>query len=159
MITKFNLFEARFSDEMKIISKDSKLADILKDQKQKEFEVEREFQKYFTLNKKMRFHVVWNSPITHNIYEKIKNRKISIKSITELNNKIEKILYEIPQLIEDHEIYITGKYGIILTQSNFCVIIYIDLDKYLNKEYEIIIKTIMPMSSLSDIIREINLDI
>lgn len=158
MITKFALFEDRFSDTMKILGTSS-LADILKDQKQKEFQIDREFQKYISINKKIRFHVIWNQSEAHDIYQRILNRKISVKSITELNNKIKEILTKIPELVENQEIFVTGKYGLILTESNFCVIIFIDMKKYLNKDYEIEIKTILPMTAIKGVIREIKLDL
>lgn len=161
MITKFSIFETRFSDQMQLSTTISNpgLYTTIKDYAEKEFEVDREFKKFFTIGKKLRFHVIWNQNVAHNIYEKIKDRKISVKSITEFNDKIKQVLERIPQLVEDHEIYISGKYGLILTESNFCIIIKIDLRKYLSKDYEIEIKTVMPMSELNDVIREIKLDI
>ena len=153
MITKFNIFEARVSDMMTTKS------DALKSYANQKFEIEREFKKYFTINKKMRFHILWNQTEQHDIYFRIKQRHIDVKSISELNDKIKAVLEEIPYLIENNEIYATGKYGIVLTESNFSIIFRIDLQKYMNQEYEIQIKTIMSMTALNDVIRVINLHI
>lgn len=161
MITKFSIYETRFSDQMRFSTfiADPGLYTTLKDYSEKEFEIDREFKKFFTIGKKLRFHVIWNQNITHNIYEKIKDRKLSVKSITEFNDKIKQVLERIPHLIENQEIYASGKYGLILTESNFCIIIKIDIKKYFNKDYEIEIKTVMPMTELNDVIREIKLNL
>lgn len=146
-------------------SGDTSLYKTLKDYKEKEFEAEREFQKFFTLrskmdNKKIRFHVIWNQSNQHDIYDKISKRKISIKSINELNDKILLILNNLfPYKIDNNEINKSGKYAIILYESKFVIIFKFDLDKYKNKEYEIEIKTIMPITYIRDVIKIINLDI
>jgi hypothetical protein len=160
MITKFKIFEIRLSDQFQLKSdSNSQLSDIIHRYQEERFNIDRKFQKFFKVDRKIRFTVLWNQSQQHDIYDKIEKRQIGVKSITELNQKIELMLKEIPQLIEDQEIYITGKYGIIFTESNFSVVFFIDLKKYLNKEYEIQIKTIMPMSALSDVIRIIKLAI
>lgn len=84
---------------------------------------------------------------------------VTASSPAALNNKIKEILTKIPELVENQEIFVTGKYGLILTESNFCVIIFIDMKKYLNKDYEIEIKTILPMTAIKGVIREIKLDL
>jgi hypothetical protein len=167
MITKFSLFE-RFADDMKVIGNNSNLSPILKIYQEEKFKVEKNFPSYITINSKVRFHVIWNQNNAHDIYDKIKRRYTPIKSISGLRDKIKLMLVDIQQLLENHEIYETGQYGIILNESKFQVLIYINMYKYnkirynnkiKKKEFEIEIVTILPMTGFTNIIGEINLNI
>ena len=147
MITKFDIFlESRLSDNLKKLSGEGDLFNQIKQESERDFEIERDLIKYITLkkrisNKKVRFKIEYFDIVKHNIKQRIKDRT-SFKNIEEFNNIIEDMLnYLFPDNIQ--EMCVDGKYAVYFEEYNFTIIFGFKLNDYLNSNYNLNIITII----------------
>ena len=142
-----DFFEAKLSD----ISKVSGFGNIIKqikDYQEMDFDMERALLRFTTLNKRMgknkiRMELTWNHNASHSIIKRIKQRT-SFKSVEEFNNNLKEILNKIfPDKIGT-DIFKNGKYSIYDKEHDNSIIFTIDINKFINGEYKIMIITVLP---------------
>ena len=147
MILKFDKFlEARLSDILKVKSKGG-ISDEIQRQIDLDFDFTKNLTKYITLKqrvnkRKVQFTIKWNDRVSHDIKERIKDRT-SFKSIEEFNDLFKYIINKIFPKMVGKELISTGKYSIYIKEYDISMIIYFDINKYINETYEIEVKTIL----------------
>lgn len=163
MIKNFKSFlEARLADLVNLTSKNNKeLSDKIQKFKDMEFDVNKKLVKFITLKKrvnnaKLRFSIDWNDSVSHDLIKRI-NDRTSFKSVEEFNNFFIDIINNVfPDKI-GKDIYSKGKYAIYHKTYNITVIIAFDIEKYMNKKYEISVVTILPGRIAKNIINFIDI--
>jgi hypothetical protein len=161
IIKKFKLFlEARLADLLNIKG-DSDLAkeiSILKDSK---FDISKKLVKFITLNqrvnnKKIQFQINWNDTAKHNLTKRIEKRT-SFGSVEEFNNYFKDEFNKIFPEMVGKELFKNGVYSLCSKNYNFSIIMYFNIDKYINGNYQVNILTILPGIKGENIIRFIDI--
>lgn len=147
-ITKFKLFlEARLSDVARIKSIIDKTDNIQK-YIDMEFDSNKNLIKYITLNnrinkRKVQFKIKWNHNISHDFNKRI-NDRTSFKSIEEFNEFFKYSINKVFPSMVGKELFKNGDYCLYSKEYDISIIIDFNMIKYIDGNYELFVKTILP---------------
>jgi len=142
-----SFLEARLSDILKVKSTGGE-SDRIQKYIDMDFDFSKRLLKYVTLKRrvdkrKVQFTLNWNDNVSHDLKKRIKERT-SFKSIEEFNDLFKSIIIKVFPSMVGKELISNGKYSLYSVEYNISIIIYFNINKYINKDYELTIKTVLP---------------